>query len=291
VGAPTKPIAGVVRAQASGKPVAGVNVYGVEPLTSTEVGATTDAEGRFLLTGLPKAEAYEVRATPPRGTPLLQTSARVTDTAGLSPVEIRLDLPKGVIVKGRLVDRSDGHSVPSPQVSHTKLPSNLNEGHADPVPTSGTDPRFVMTVPPGPGIFYARVKGPDIPYLRARLAPADKGKGVGGIEDNEPRRIVLEANHTYRFIDVPADADVFNLDLELTRGATRVGKVIGPDGGPVTGVQTYGLTSGWQVRILDGDTFEVLGLEKVRNSNGDTVKVPGLAAKNERLVAFSHKGR
>ena len=42
-----------------------------------------------------------------------------------------------------------------------------------------------MTVPPGPAIFYAQAAGSDLPYMRARLAPADRGKGVGGTDDGD----------------------------------------------------------------------------------------------------------
>ena len=46
--------------KATGKPLAGVRVLGVEPATWTEVSARTDAQGRFRLVGLPKGEVYEI---------------------------------------------------------------------------------------------------------------------------------------------------------------------------------------------------------------------------------------
>ena len=70
------------------------------------------------------------------------------------------------------------------------------------------------------------------------------------------------------------------MDLELTRGLSRAGRLIGPDGLPVVGAEAYGLSAcDWsgtrRSRALDADTFEVGGLE------------PG----HPRLVVFTHKAR
>jgi hypothetical protein len=70
------------------------------------------------------------------------------------------------------------------------------------------------------------------------------------------------------------------VDLELTRGLSRAGRLIGPDERPVVGAVAYGLSAReWSEtrysRALDADTFEVGGLE------------PG----HPRLVFFTHKAR
>ncbi len=88
------------------------------------------------------------------------------------------------------------------------------------------------------------------------------------------------AHHTYRFIDVPAGSGPLTVDLELTRGLSRAGRLIGPDGLPVVGADAYGLSArDWSgtgsSRPLDADTFEVGGLE------------PG----HPRLLVFTHKAR
>ena len=67
------------------------------------------------------------------------------------------------------------------------------------------------------------------------------------------------------------------MDLELTRGRSRAGRLTGPDGQPVVGAVAYGLSAlAWgRSQTLDADTFEVGGLE------------PG----HPRLVVFTHKAR
>jgi hypothetical protein len=77
-------------------------------------------------------------------------------------------------------------------------------------------------------------------------------------------------------VDIPADVESFTVDLELTRGQIRMGKLVGPDNEPVDGARCYGVRSNWgYIKTLTDDTFEVLGLE------------PG----RPRLVIFSHKDR
>jgi Carboxypeptidase regulatory-like domain len=56
----TKPITGVVRLKDTDKPLAGAQIYGYGQATRIRAEATTDAQGRFRLFGLPKSESYPV---------------------------------------------------------------------------------------------------------------------------------------------------------------------------------------------------------------------------------------
>jgi RNA polymerase sigma factor (sigma-70 family) len=278
VAGPTKPIAGVVRSKATGRPVEGVRVFGMEGATWTSVSARTDAQGRFRLVGLPKGEFYRITANEGHGgvAPYLRTQITVTDTEGLKPIEMTIELPRGVVITGRLIDPATGRPVRAGQISYCRLPTNLNPGDTTQAPTSPTDPTFRLTVPPGEGMLYVQARGRDLPYTYARLRKADKGKGVGGIGDGETVRVLLNAHHAYKIIDVPADTESFRVDLELTRGRSRTGRVVDPDGRPVAEAQCYGLSPTWgELRTLADETFEVRGLE------------PGVP----RQVIFAHKDR
>ena len=176
---------------------------------------------------------------------------------------------------GRLVDKATGQVVPPAHVTYIKAPDNLSPGDAMGF-SRLADSAFAMTVPPGHGLVAATaaVSRNDDPYACARLRAADRGKGIGAFGDGETISFPLNGNHTYRFIDLPANADSVDIDLELARGETRKGKLIGPNGKPVTGVRTYGQTSRWgNVRTLETDAFEVHGLERG----------------HPRLVLFAHK--
>src|SRR5262249_7997448 len=71
VAAPTRPIVGIVRDKDTRKPLVGVTVgsyaQAVRPGSYRSVDlvrTTTDAQGRYRLTGLPKGEGYQVVAIP-----------------------------------------------------------------------------------------------------------------------------------------------------------------------------------------------------------------------------------
>ncbi len=107
------------------------------------------------------------------------------------------------------------------------------------------------------------------------MKATDRGKGIGGTGDGESLTFPLSGSHTYQYINVPAGTESFPVELELTRGETRKGRLIGPTGKPLVGVRTYGQTSRWgNVQTLGDGSFEVFGLER----------------DHPRLVLFAHKG-
>ena len=277
IAGPSKPIVGIVRAKGTGQPAAGVPVTGIEPATHTWIRTKTDQHGRFQLLGLPKAGVFQVRVDPRTGfDPFLTVVTTLTDTAGLKPIETTIDAPRGVIITGRLIDSATDGPVPAKHVTYVKLLTNPNEGYPETGHSSVGDPVFKMTVPPGEGFIYANVRGQETPYVRARLRKEDKGRGIGGPGDGETSTVMLNGYNAYKIIDVPADAKDFTVDLVLTRGLTRKGRLVDPDGTPVRGARCYGLSSTWGfVKTLADETFEVHGLE------------PG----HRRQLMFAHRDR
>ena len=277
VAGPSKPIEGLIRAKGTRQPLAGVQVSCFARASGLFAYATTDKDGRFRLDGLPKVASYRIQADPKPGEPYFTLATDVTGTDGLEPIPVTLELLKGVVVRVRLIDKATGKAVAGLNVDYTQLPPNNNEGLSG-VRRFGPE-GFPMTVPPGPTFFFAEAEGNDLPYTRARLAPADRGKGVAlfgdGDVDRPGIRSIFAPCHTYRIVNVPADVDTFTLDMELTRGPSRKGRLIGPDGKPVAGVSAFGLAANWQVKTLDDETFEVVGLEPGRT----------------RTVSFLHKER
>ncbi len=175
VAAPSRSVEGVVRLKRTGQPLEGILVQAGVSATGAHASVTTGKDGRFRLDGLPKATSYWVQADPRLGKPYLGTRKDVAGTDGLEPVAVTFELLKGVIVRGRLVDKATGEVVPGSRVYHRKLPSNANEGNAGTAGPFDFDTEgFRMTVPPGPAIFYAEAEGEDLPYTRAHLTPADR---------------------------------------------------------------------------------------------------------------------
>jgi RNA polymerase sigma factor (sigma-70 family) len=276
IAGPTKPITGVVRLKGSGKPVERAIIHGADPATHTYATARTDAAGRYRLDGVPKGAFYQLRFNPRPGIDqFLAETVIVDDTEGLKPIERAIELPPGVIVTGRLVDKATGQVVQPAHLTYVKAPDNLSVGDAMGF-TRRADASFAMTVPPGRGLIAvtAVASRNDDPYVRARLRASDKGKGIGATGDNETVRFPLNGHHAYQFIDPSSGVDSLAIEFELTRGHTRKGKLIDPAGKPVSGARSYGQTGRWgNVQTLDTDSFEVHGLER-----GDP-----------RLILFAHR--
>ena len=106
-----------------------------------------------------------------------------------------------------------------------------------PARLSLTDPAFRITVPPGEVMFAAALRGRERLYTRAHLSDSDRAKGLGIVADRFP----LEIYNAYTVVDVPDTSEPFSIELRLSRGLTGRGRVVGPDGKPVTGAHCYGL--------------------------------------------------
>jgi hypothetical protein len=112
---PTKPIEGVVRDGATGRPIPGAVILPVfvyerdgrhEGWGSVGSGtAKADAQGRFRLTGAPKSRDLGVQVFPPDGQSYLETMERVGNTPGLAPIVHDVSLTRGIPVRGRLIDQ------------------------------------------------------------------------------------------------------------------------------------------------------------------------------------------
>jgi hypothetical protein len=83
--------------------------------------------------GLAKGEVYKFRAFPRTGVdPFLGRAIAVIDAAGLKPIQTTLELPRGVIVMGRLVDEATGRTVFARMSQYFKLPTKRNGGGGTP---------------------------------------------------------------------------------------------------------------------------------------------------------------
>ena len=223
VAGPTKPIMGVIRLKGKGRPIPGIRVFGFEPATGSQVGDTSDADGRFRLVGLPKAGLYLLRAEPPAGDPYLGAAAEITDTGGLAPIEANLELPPGVPIKGRLVDEATGEPVQAMHIMHKKLPGNKHQGQAGLARISAGRGAFLITVPPGEGVLLASVPGLDNRFTLARLREEDKNRGVGGPDENS----VLNCN-AYKIVDIPEWRVLKLWPAKTSRHNSRIPKWLRP---------------------------------------------------------------
>jgi RNA polymerase sigma factor (sigma-70 family) len=289
--APSRPIVGVVRDKDTGKPLAGVtiqsdkfagsNVYG-----DGSVRTVTDKEGRYRLVGMPKGKGNVIKAAPAPGQPYLQSAHEVKDVPSLEPVTVDFTLKRGVVIKGRVLDKVTRQPVYA-QVEYCVF---LDNPHRQEVPHWTTnfylqtdeDGSFQVVGFPGRGLIVARGWGD---HYRM-------GIGVDRIEGKDTRNKdvtffltapgMCETNtfHTYVEVNPAKGAESVTCELVLDPGTMPHGTVVGPDGKPLAGAKVLGLTAynthrNWTRAPLKTAEFTVWGL-------GPT---------DEREVVFVHEGK
>ena len=108
---------------------------------------------------MPKEEFYQISLDPRSGIdPFLRYSEIIVDTEGTKPIEATIELPPGVIVTGRLVDKATGQAVPAASVGYIKAADNVSTGDAPLGFSRLADGTFALTVPPGPAMIAAIAK-------------------------------------------------------------------------------------------------------------------------------------
>jgi protocatechuate 3,4-dioxygenase beta subunit len=266
VAQPAKPVEGTIREAGSGRPVAGARVSAAAAY-NLSLDATTDAAGRFRITGMSKQEDYHVYVGPADGSPLIARTFQLPDTDGLQPVRADLELARGVVVTGRVIDRATGRGVHC-SLGYVALPGNTFIRRpefavvADRSLASSTDEEghFRFPVLPGPGVLMAQAHG------RETLDGHEVNPYVGAKFDEEDRKLVpvlaggagepVFATAGGKFESIAHESAVKRLDLAeggeavmvnvfVHRGRTATVRLQAPDGRPLTGVVVAGMTAMW----------------------------------------------
>jgi RNA polymerase sigma factor (sigma-70 family) len=288
VAKPTKPVEGTVRVKGTGKPLAGVIVYGEEGAHHRRVRAITDDRGQYRLVGLPKAPAYRLTVYPSLDSGCLSTFTTVADGEGLRPITVDFEVRRGIQVRCRFIDKETKEPVRG-ELRYTPLEVNPLHVEADGgsgripnhessrVHVPGPDGVFRLLAYSGPGLLYGNLQGNALRYLHAKIDPADfaKARGDGHLE------MAKLGGGAYRLIDPKEGDKPLVVDVELDPGRKASGSLIGPDGKPVTGAMAYGLNhhpQRWTENTgqhLTADAFTV------------TLLAPG----QSRTISFVHKQR
>jgi RNA polymerase sigma factor (sigma-70 family) len=257
VAAPTKPIVGVVRDKDTKKPLAGAtirsHVRAINPsyfrTLDTEVSATTDAEGRYRLTGMPKGTGYKILAVPGGDHPYVPTSQDVPDAPGLGPVTVDFELKRAVWIEGKITDKVTGRPVRG-AVEYLSMYSNPNllrdyPGFVGSVMfhtvAANEDGSYRVVGLPGPGLIGVLYH--ESSYLRAPDRDDEYGTKERSLS-TAPFHVSFTSNYNaLARVNPEKGAEAVRRDVTLDPGWSFKGTVLGPDGRPLAGARALNLNS------------------------------------------------
>ena len=260
--APSRPIIGVVRDKDTKKPLAGVTIRSYARATGAGsfqildiVRTTTDAEGRYRLTGMAKGEGYKIAAIPTRDQPYVIGNRDVPEGPGLDPVTVDFEMKRGVWIEGKITDKATGKSVKT-ALEYFSMYSNPNlqdyrgfdgtiimDRDGAGVKDDGT---YRIVGLPGPGLIAVYTNGP---YLRAPTRDDEFGTTEQRLS-TAPYHLMFTSNYgALARIDPAKGVDSIKCDVTLDPGWAFKGTVVGPDGKPLTRARSLGVTrSRWYDR-------------------------------------------
>ena len=113
---PGRPVEGVVLDAKTKQPMAGVSVQswrfaGSDFVDTRQLKTVSDENGRFRIVGMPKGKGNVVIAIPSDNQPYFMREASVDDPPGIGPVPVEIELHRGVMITGRITDKSTGKPV------------------------------------------------------------------------------------------------------------------------------------------------------------------------------------
>jgi RNA polymerase sigma factor (sigma-70 family) len=252
VAAPTKPIIGVLRDKDTKKPLAGVTIQSFKlannPIHGMDiVQTTTDAQGRYRLTGMPKGKDNKIRLMPRDDQPYVSVHALVPDSPGLDPVTVDFELKRGVWIEGKVTDKVTGKPLKA-SVEYFSMESNPNLG--DYPGFSGTfhniiagkeDGSYRVVGLPGPGligVYYQKDH-----YMRAGERDDEyAAKYTQETPLNTAPYVLFFPNNfnAVARIEPGKELDSVKQDVTIDPGWTFTGRLLGPDDKPLEGVGRFG---------------------------------------------------
>jgi protocatechuate 3,4-dioxygenase beta subunit len=289
---------GTVRESSSGKPVPGFTLSSSAGYDNP-ISAVSDKQGRYRLIGLPKTKQYLLNAEPPPDSAWLRTGARIADTEGLQPLKVDFTVARGVVVMGRVIDKTTGKGVRS-SLHFAPLPDNKffgkpgwdsyhYERFSNPTDAEG---RFRLRIIPGPGVLMAHAwagektkRGQEInPYKQAEFDAAER-KQIPVVETSDGDHYFIAAGNSLEFLDgtnaakrldLAPDADAVPCDLILKRGRKMAVRIEDAEGKPLTGATVAGMSA-------TGSIYPALGEA--------ACTIFALDPKKPRRLIFLHPGR
>lgn len=288
--APTRPIVGMIRDKDTGAPIPGIRITGMPNIPTSlvptpGVEATSDAQGRYKIDGLSTTRGFKLFTEAPPGQPYVNCG--FVSPAGepkLGPFPFDMTLKRGVVVRGRLIDKATGQPLrgfveyyafqDNPHLD--EYPNFKRETQVTRVLVLASDGRFTIPALPGRGLIAARAQ--EERYLHGIGRDSIKGfeERAGGFP-TYPFYCSTVDKHVLAEINPEPETREIPLELQVDPGRTVEGRVLGPDGQVLEGV----------VEIRTLDMFQVA---QQTSMNSPEFVVTGLPSGRYRLD-FIHRAR
>ena len=292
---PTQPIVGKVVDRKTQQPLAGVEIFSDqfagEALSGIHrIKTKTKADGTFRLVGMPKGPGNSIAIVPNDDQPYFMATRDVPVAAGLAPVEMKVELDKGIWIRGKATDKKTGEPIAGARLAFLPFLSNKFAATSSVVNGSNFGPATIQdryTTAADGSYQLLGLPGKSIVGLLEIDGRYPAGAGFETIDKEEidQKRGNAKTFHNpitpfkgwpsaMQQIELAADANELNLDFELESGLSFPLKVVDDRGNPLSGVTTY--------RLRSSSDY---GYE----STDSTVDAGSFQPDEQRTVRFVHK--
>lgn len=269
----SRPVIGRVTDADTGEPIPGVTIRGTSQNARDMrfIRAVTEAAGRYRLEGLAIGRAERVVVLPPDDSAYLPAGDSFTVEMENTEFSRDFRLNRGVWLQGRAVDDRSGEPVrgrveyfvplDNPHLKSYegfgRLPPNANDRWTD------DEGRFRLPVLPGRGIItfmasnhqaYRRGFG-----VETIDVPTETSGSTGIMYRTAPYRLISSNAHVLRQIEPGPDSPPVEIELKLTAGGDVAGRVVDPEGNPISGALVSGRTDPDSWSPIRDDTFTIQG--------------------------------
>jgi hypothetical protein len=271
---------GVVTDAKTGQPLAGAKVYEFQLANDPDNHApvprrpqTTDAQGKYTITGLPIKGRNIVVAVGPQGQAYLQQQKSVPQPEGFGSATLDFELVEGTILSVRSVDKVTRQPVRGTPLYFT-LANNTAvqtiQGYSHPVQEfvdrNFQETSFTIVVPPGPGLVAFRSSGTNNYMMAVGLEQfKDAMTNENAFINTRPYYVTPSNYNNLVRIEPKVGQKTLDVVVELDNGQAVKGRVVPPKGTTLTGTielqhlkPSIGL--GGEVTPLTTPEFTVEGL-------------------------------